>query len=59
MRLIGIDELESRINQLKNELIQIDEVTGLNSPETIYWSQILDQYITSFQKFSYKKAKSV
>ena len=50
-----IDELEYRINQLKKELIQIAELTGLNSHETIYCSQKLDQHITNYQKLSYKK----
>ena len=35
MDLIEIDELEDRINQLKKELIQIAEETGLNSDDTI------------------------
>ena len=43
MDLIEIDELEDRINQLKKELIQIAEETGLNSDDTIRYSQKLDE----------------
>ncbi|MBT2735703.1 aspartyl-phosphate phosphatase Spo0E family protein [Bacillus sp. ISL-7] len=56
MVLKEIDELEGRINQLKKELIQITEVTGLNSDETICCSQKLDQLIMIYQKL-YKKRK--
>ncbi|KMY49973.1 aspartyl-phosphate phosphatase Spo0E family protein [Peribacillus loiseleuriae] len=55
MIFIGLDEIEYRINQLKKELIQIAEITGLNSSETIYCSQKLDQLITIYQKSAYKK----
>jgi stage 0 sporulation regulatory protein len=50
MVLIEIDELEHRINQLKKELIQITEATGLNSHDTLCCSQKLDQLITIYQK---------
>ncbi|AIE58947.1 aspartyl-phosphate phosphatase Spo0E family protein [Bacillus methanolicus] len=52
------NELEERINQLKKELIQISEETGLNSYDTLYCSQKLDQLITMYQKqlqLSHKK----
>ncbi|MBZ5753764.1 aspartyl-phosphate phosphatase Spo0E family protein [Metabacillus rhizolycopersici] len=55
MIFIELDEIEYRINQLRKELIQIAEITGLNSRETIYFSQKLDQLITIYQKSSYKK----
>ncbi|MBZ5752963.1 aspartyl-phosphate phosphatase Spo0E family protein [Metabacillus rhizolycopersici] len=55
MIIIDIYELEYRINQLKEELIQIAKATGLNSPKTICFSQKLDQIITIYQKLSYKK----
>ncbi|RKL65728.1 hypothetical protein CR203_18920 [Salipaludibacillus neizhouensis] len=45
-----LSELEARINQLRNELTQIVEVTGLNSPDTIYFSQKLDEFILIYQK---------
>lgn len=54
MILIELDEIEYRINQLRKELIQIAERTGLNSRETIYCSQKLDQLITIYQKSSFK-----
>jgi stage 0 sporulation regulatory protein len=56
MRVNEIDELESRISQLKNELIQTAETTGLNSHETLYCSRKLDQHITNYQILSFKKA---
>jgi stage 0 sporulation regulatory protein len=50
MVFIEIIELEDRINQLKKELIQIAETTGLNSHETLCCSGKLDQLITIYQK---------
>lgn len=50
---IEMYELIDRINQLKKELNQIVKVTGLNSPDTIYCSQKLDQLIMIYQKLSY------
>lgn len=55
MIFIGIDELEHRIKQLRKEMIQVAEATGLNSHKTIFYSQKLDQLITIHQKLSYKK----
>ncbi|MBZ5753280.1 aspartyl-phosphate phosphatase Spo0E family protein [Metabacillus rhizolycopersici] len=54
MIFIELDEIEYRINQLRKELFQIADITGLNSRETIYCSQKLDQLITIYQKSSYK-----
>ena len=59
MMLIEV-ELENRINQLKKELIQVTEATGLNSHATLCCSQKLDELITLYQKYlqhSYKKEK--
>ncbi len=39
------DQLEDRINNLREELIHIAEKTGLNSYETLCVSQELDQLI--------------
>jgi len=58
MTVILIDELKYKINQLKEELIQIVRTTGLNSHETIDCSQKLDQYITIYQKLSCEKKKN-
>ena len=58
MTVILIDELKYKINQLKEELIQIVRTTGLNSHETIYCSQTLDQYITIYQKLSCEAKKN-
>ncbi|MFJ7978004.1 Spo0E family sporulation regulatory protein-aspartic acid phosphatase (plasmid) [Peribacillus sp. JNUCC 23] len=55
MIFIELDAIEYRINQLRKELFQIAKISGLNSRETIYCSQQLDQLITIYQKFSYKK----
>jgi stage 0 sporulation regulatory protein len=55
MIFIEIDELEHWIKQLRKEMIQAAEGTGLNSYRTIYYSQKLDQLITIYQKLSYKK----
>ncbi|MFJ7978304.1 Spo0E family sporulation regulatory protein-aspartic acid phosphatase [Peribacillus sp. NPDC096379] len=44
------DELESRINQMKKNLIQIAEETSLNSYDTLCYSQKLDELITIYQK---------
>ena len=52
-----IDELEYKINELKKELIQIAEATGLISHETINCSQELDKHISNYQKLSYEKSK--
>ena len=59
MTTILIDDLEYRINELKKELIQIVERTGLNSRETLVCSQKLDKLITIYQKSSYKKLDSM
>lgn len=45
-----VDRLEESINHLKKELIQIVEETGLNSHETLFCSQTLDQFLTIYQK---------
>ena len=41
---------------MKNELNQNAKATGLNSHETLNWSQKLDQLITIYQNL-YKKRK--
>ena len=55
MGLVDIDEieLEYKIEQLKKELIRVAAETGLNSPDTIYCSQQLDQLITIYQMGKY------
>jgi stage 0 sporulation regulatory protein len=47
---IEIDQLEDRINQLKQELVQIVKETGLSSHDSLCCSQNLDQYITIYQR---------
>ena len=58
MDLIEIDELDDRINQLKKELMQIAEETGLNSNDTIRYSQKFDELITRYQKIKIKMNKT-
>lgn len=53
-----IERLEERIQQLKMELFQKVEETGLNSHDTLYSSQQLDNLIMIYQKYvrrSYQK----
>lgn len=50
MLFSAVDKLEDRINQLRKNLIQTVEATGLNSPETLNCSQQLDQLIMTYQK---------
>jgi stage 0 sporulation regulatory protein len=45
-----VNELENTINQMKIILIRIAKTTGLNSHETLYYSQKLDELITIYQK---------
>lgn len=45
-----VDELEERINQMRKTLILIAKETGLNSHDTICYSQKLDELITRYQK---------
>jgi stage 0 sporulation regulatory protein len=45
-----VDKLEGRINQMKKNLIRISKETGLNSDNTLYYSQKLDELITIYQK---------
>lgn|GEM_PF-3652917 len=59
MILIKDDKLEHKIYQLRKELIQIAEKTGLNSPDTICYSQKLDQFITIYQKTSLLKKRKL
>ncbi|MDQ0199937.1 aspartyl-phosphate phosphatase Spo0E family protein [Neobacillus ginsengisoli] len=54
-----IEKLEDRINQLREELIQIANETGLNSNETLRFSQKLDDLITMYQKNKNKKYKKI
>lgn len=58
MLFTTIDKLEDRINQQKKDLIRIVEATGLNSPETLYCSQKLDQLITIYQKSLFNESNS-
>ncbi|SMQ86868.1 Spo0E like sporulation regulatory protein [Bacillus sp. OV166] len=49
MMVSEIEKLEDRINQLREELIQIAKATGLKSNETLRCSQKLDDLITMYQ----------
>lgn len=50
--VLEMDRLSIRIQQLKKELSQTVEETGLNSQETLKCSQKLDQLIITYQKCS-------
>ncbi|WP_338472727.1 aspartyl-phosphate phosphatase Spo0E family protein [Niallia sp. XMNu-256] len=45
-----VEKIERRINQVRDRLILIAVETGLNSDDTIYYSQKLDKLITKYQK---------
>ena len=48
---VEFEKLEETINQLKEELIQIVETTGLNSYDTLNCSQELDKHISVYQRY--------
>ena len=48
-------QLEDRIKQLRKELIQKVEETGLNSQDTLCCSQKLDQLIMTYQRILIKE----
>ena len=48
---VEVDKLEDRINQLRRQLIETAETTGLNSHDTLHCSQTLDKHITVYQKY--------
>ena len=50
-------ELEYRINQMRKTLILIAVETGLNSDETLRYSQKLDDLITMYQKLKINNIK--
>jgi stage 0 sporulation regulatory protein len=54
-----VEELECRINQMRKSLILIVEETGLNSDDTICFSQKLDELITSYQKFKMSNTQKI
>ena len=45
-----VGELEYKINQMREALILIAAETGLNSDETLCYSQKLDELIARYQK---------
>lgn len=52
-------DLESKIDQLKIELNQSARLTGINSLDTLYYSQKLDELITVYQKYLQNKHNNV
>jgi stage 0 sporulation regulatory protein len=52
-------KLEYRINQMRKSLILIVEETGLNSDDTIWFSQKLDDLITSYQKLKMSNTQKI
>ncbi|MGF6947520.1 stage 0 sporulation regulatory protein [Neobacillus sp. B4I6] len=59
MMVSEIEKLEDRINQLREELIQIAKATGLKSNETLRYSQKLDDLITMYQISKNEQYKKV
>lgn len=57
MMSVEDDELENRINQMRKNLITIAKETGLNSDDTLCYSQKLDELITIYQKKKNKPYK--
>ncbi|MGE8082083.1 Spo0E family sporulation regulatory protein-aspartic acid phosphatase [Peribacillus loiseleuriae] len=54
-----VDKLDGRINQMRKVLIQIAEETGLNSHDTLCYSQKLDELITIHQKLKIDNIQKV
>lgn len=54
-----VEKLEYRINQMRKSLILIVEETGLNSDDTIWFSQKLDELITSYQKLKMSNTQKI
>ena len=50
-----IYELENRINQMREKLIQIAKDTGLNSNDTLNYSRKLDELILKYQHLKMRK----
>lgn len=50
-----IFELENRINQMRENLIQIAKDTGLNSNDTLNYSRKLDELILKYQHLKMRK----
>lgn len=48
-------ELENRINQMRENLIQIAKDTGLNSNDTLNYSRKLDELILKYQHLKMRK----
>ncbi|MFJ7978649.1 Spo0E family sporulation regulatory protein-aspartic acid phosphatase [Peribacillus sp. NPDC096379] len=59
MMYTEVDELDGRINQMRKVLIQIAEETGLNSHDTLCYSQKLDELITIHQKLKIDNIQKV
>ncbi len=55
---VDFEKLEEKINQLKMELIQVVEATGLDSYDALYCSQELDKHITIYQQSVYSSLKT-
>ena len=59
MRLnLNIDELEYQINRMRKNLILIALETGLDSHDTLGYSQKLDKLIAQYQKLKLDKIET-
>lgn len=47
---VDVEELEYKIDQMRESLNLVVGETGLNSEDTIWYSQKLDELITRYQK---------
>jgi stage 0 sporulation regulatory protein len=54
-----VEKLEFRINQMRKSLILIVEETGLNSDDTICYSQKLDELISRYQKLKMSNTQKI
>ena len=55
---LNVDELEYNINRMRKTLILIALETGLNSDDTLFYSQKLDELITMYQKIKLEIVKT-
>ncbi|MBO1514006.1 aspartyl-phosphate phosphatase Spo0E family protein [Metabacillus bambusae] len=50
IRELLVNKLEYNINSLRNRMISIGELKGLNHPDTIKCSQKLDLYLNKYDR---------
>lgn len=55
---LNINELELKIDRMKKNLISIALETGINSDATLFYSQKIDELITTYQKLKLKMVET-